>query len=113
MLAKIGWHKKPAKKNARDWQRGSDRLLCEELEPRVTPTTDLGTLDIGRLYLPNQTMKGSFSGTGETKYTFTVPDAHVDIYLSFSPLLEEPLPGFDLNLEGVASTVGDKPFNTG
>src|SRR4029077_20339426 len=80
------------------------RFLCEELEPRLAPATNLGTLDPGRLYLPDQTIPGSLSGAGEAKYTFTVPDAHVNIYSSFNILLEEPQSRIRMVLEGVTST---------
>ncbi len=66
--------------------------------------TNLGALDVGRLYLPNQTMTGSLTSDGLTKYTFSVPDSHVDIYMSFTPIVEEPLAILGLTLEGVAST---------
>jgi len=65
--------------------------------------TDLGTLAVGRTYLPNQTINGAFTSTGLTKYTFTVPDAHVEIDMSFN-VFEEPLAHLDMTLEGVAST---------
>src|SRR5262245_42878397 len=80
---------------------GGDGYRCEDLEPRVLLATDLGTLSAGRLYLSNQTIPGTLSGAGVRQYTFTVPDAHVDIYMSFNGLLELPLARLGLTLEGV------------
>lgn len=102
-LLKWWKNRSKASRRRRANEIGWDGFLRAQLEPRVLFATNLGTLDVGRLYLPNQTMTGALTSDGLTKYTFTVPDSHVDIYMSMEAF-EILQPELGMTLEGVAST---------
>src|SRR5205823_4893350 len=49
--------------------------LCEELESRTLLSTNLGVLPPGRLFLADQTIKGTFTSNGGSSYTFSLAAA--------------------------------------